>query len=150
MIKIKKGRRPASSARRRTAALEFVKMNPGAIGKEILTALAWEYEIGSKCLQRMCDIGELRREPISVKQENSNRVVRSYQYWAVVVEIFSPEEVEQLLSMLAEGKENKRKEKEPLPPGVYKHDDPDRMAIPNQGGQGASGPRCFSAISQLD
>lgn len=148
---IKKGRRPQASARHRKNVLEFVKANPGSLAKALIALIGKGHEAGSKRLKQMCDIGELRREPVSVKQENSNRIVRTYQYWAKVAEIFTVEEVEKLLLALAEaGGEKTRVEKEDLPPWLVRNNDPNRMAIPGQGGQGRSQPRCCSAISQLD
>lgn len=146
---VRKGRRPHASERHRRVVLRFVIDNPGILAKDLIAFTECEHDTASKRLKKMCDIGELRRESVSERLTGSNRIVRTYRYWAVVTEIFTAEEVEQLLAM-EEGAEKKPKKKESRPGVWFSNDDPDRKAIPNQGGQGASRPRCCSAISQLD
>lgn len=143
-----KGRRCDTG--KRQEALEFIKGNPGVLGKAIIEALGWEYDSGSKRLQLMCDLKELKREQAKVKQATSNRIARAYRYWAIVDEVLPHGEVVRILEEIAEEKEVAAPEEEDIPIWVTRNTKPNRPAIQNQGGQGASRPRVGCSLSTLD
>lgn len=146
------GRKLKVRERQRTAALAFVNEHPGALAREIATAMSGELEGWCKKLQMMCFLGELKREPVTVDSTaspNRRRVVRTFRYWALRDEILDSESVDELMATIEVETVPQVKEK---PPWVTRNTDPNRRPIQNQSGgqlQGY-GPRGFSAITQLD
>jgi len=139
----------------RRSAIEYLIDNPGAFARDILAQLGWRSSTGIKRLKKMLEMNEIRREELEKPgTDTSKRVARIFKYWAVVESPMSIDEVRlhrKRKKQLAKEEQARKEEEERVRSiGRYVHNNPNRLAIKNQGGQGAVRPFMCSPISDLD
>lgn len=143
------------SQQARQAVIDLLHATPqGMTGPEIGQHFGWLAGTTGSRLKTMADDGELSRtaEWMLVPNHGHLRKQRTWRYFAAVSTTKQAEDVVRELgkNLTKEG----RAEKEGKParksrPGHYVHNDADRMAIPNQGGQGASRPRTATYLEVM-
>jgi len=115
----------------RQEALDYIIKHPGCFGPEVAFEYGWNISSCTSRLQDMTDRGELRRV-----RDHYGRTF-SYRYWHIVEKTITWE----ALASSAYGAREYRKKPEPKPPKakepwITRNNDPERMPIKNQGGQG--------------
>lgn len=142
----------------RQKMLDLMNAQPGITTPEIVKATGMKLNTVSNILRNLfVQYGEVTRRKVVF--HTGVQAISTYAYTALVTKTRSAEAVTIAVSsnLREHGKltreermiraEQKAIEQERIaranaaPVGVYRHNDPDRMAIPNQGGQGSSRPR---------
>lgn len=152
-----KSGRYAEGQRNRQAALDYINRNQGAKGPDIFSALGWDKVTGATRLAKMTVNGELSREKCVYQGVNvfgQPYAMTTYAYTARVKRTRGADEVAASIAanLRAEGDRTREKSARKVkakPKWLTRNTDPDRPAIPRQGGQGASSPRrCIAMLGE--
>ena len=137
--------RYTQSQEMRQDALNIIIANPGISGSEIIRHVGGDSCTVNSRLKGMCELGELKRQPVVITQRNIRghvRKIATYAYTALVEKTISAETVRRMA-------ENERKPSKPreksearsggktITPGRYVQKGGKWAANPGSGGQGA-------------
>ena len=137
----------------RQAALDLVNANPGISGSEIIRIVGGDGCTVNSRLKGMCELGELKRQPVVINTRNVRghvRKIATYAYTALVEKTISAETVRRKA-------ENERKPSKPRKmaekpgtesgkirtPGRYVQKGGSWAALKDQGGQGSGARRVY-------